>query len=86
MVEQVAGAGGADRARAGAGGDAGAETSTARPVRRGAALFGLEDGDLLPDATADERDGGWGDERGAGGASDAADLRRFLDEKPPHHL
>lgn len=50
-------------------------------------LFGLGERDLLPDVTGDERGGGWGDESGFGdGASEAADLRRFLDEKPPHHL
>ncbi|MCF2528268.1 hypothetical protein [Yinghuangia soli] len=52
--------------------------------------FGLDGRDLLPDVTADERDAGWGDERGSGDSgyadSSEADLRRFLDEKPPHHL
>ncbi|MDI2128762.1 hypothetical protein [Yinghuangia seranimata] len=57
------------------------------PARRvsGRDLFGFDGADLLPDRTADERDAGWGDERGTASDS-AADLRRFLDEKPPHHL
>lgn len=70
-----------------AGAGVGEEPSSGKAAkRRGADLFGLDGGDLLPEATSDERDGGWGDERGSGGGSEAADLRRFLDEKPPHHL
>jgi hypothetical protein len=42
--------------------------------------FGWDD--LLPDRTSDERDAGWSEKR----PDDASDLRRFLDEKPPHHL
>lgn len=34
--------------------------------------------------SSDDTDRGWG-ERPAGDTS-AADLKRFLDEKPPHHL
>jgi len=52
-----------------------------KPSRRD--LFGWENSDLLPETSADETDAGWG-ERGSG--SDPADLRRFLDDKPPHHL
>jgi hypothetical protein len=48
--------------------------------------FGFEGRDLLPDVTGDEYDRGWGDERRTDNSSDPADLRRFLDEKPPHHL
>ncbi|GAA2385705.1 hypothetical protein GCM10010420_05310 [Streptomyces glaucosporus] len=33
---------------------------------------------------ADETDHGWGEGTGSGGG--AADLARFLDEKPPHHF
>jgi len=51
------------------------------PERRD--LFGWENSDLLPETSSDETDAGWG-ERGSG--SDPADLRRFLDDKPPHHL
>ncbi|MEU8531195.1 MULTISPECIES: hypothetical protein [Streptomyces] len=40
--------------------------------------------DPLDQQSADDTDRGWG-ERPPGGDS-AADLARFLDEKPPHHL
>ena len=40
--------------------------------------------DPLDQQSADDTDRGWG-ERPSGGDS-AADLARFLDEKPPHHL
>ncbi|QGV80154.1 hypothetical protein [Streptomyces ficellus] len=40
--------------------------------------------DPLDQPSADDTDRGWG-ERPPGGDS-AADLARFLDEKPPHHL
>ncbi|MEU8521145.1 hypothetical protein [Streptomyces sp. NBC_01216] len=40
--------------------------------------------DPLDRQSADDTDRGWG-ERPAGGGG-AADLARFLDEKPPHHL
>lgn len=40
--------------------------------------------DPLNQQSSDDTDRGWG-ERPAGGGS-AADLARFLDEKPPHHL
>ncbi|MDF3302832.1 hypothetical protein [Streptomyces tropicalis] len=39
--------------------------------------------DPLSQQSADDTDRGWG-ERPHGDA--AADLKRFLDEKPPHHL
>lgn len=35
--------------------------------------------------SSDDTDHGWGERPGDGGDS-AADLKRFLDEKPPHHL
>ncbi|OMI39636.1 hypothetical protein [Streptomyces sparsogenes] len=43
--------------------------------------------DPLAQRSSDDTDRGWG-ERPAGGdtADSAADLARFLDEKPPHHL
>ncbi|MFJ5777876.1 hypothetical protein [Streptomyces sp. NPDC093094] len=40
--------------------------------------------DPLSRQSSDDTDRGWGDERPAGGGAD--DLKRFLDEKPPHHL
>ncbi|MGW6055241.1 hypothetical protein [Streptomyces sp. NPDC055189] len=40
--------------------------------------------DPLSQQSSDDTDRGWG-ERPTGGDS-AADLARFLDEKPPHHL
>lgn len=39
--------------------------------------------DPLDQPSADDTDRGWG-ERPSGGS--AADLARFLDEKPPHHI
>ncbi|MFE9452470.1 hypothetical protein [Streptomyces sp. NPDC006739] len=39
--------------------------------------------DPLSRPSSDDTDRGWGE--GADGDS-AADLRRFLDEKPPHHI
>ena len=39
--------------------------------------------DPLSQQSSDDTDRGWG-ERGEGDS--AADLKRFLDEKPPHHL
>ncbi|MET9377852.1 hypothetical protein ACFYV5_27880 [Streptomyces sp. NPDC003035] len=41
--------------------------------------------DPLDQQSADDTDRGWG-ERPPGGSDSAADLARFLDEKPPHHL
>ncbi|MGW5864717.1 hypothetical protein ACWFRJ_21370 [Streptomyces sp. NPDC055239] len=41
--------------------------------------------DPLSQQSSDDTDRGWG-ERPAGGGDSAADLARFLDEKPPHHL
>ncbi|MFJ7329389.1 hypothetical protein ACIQVN_24510 [Streptomyces cyaneofuscatus] len=40
--------------------------------------------DPLDQQSSDDTDRGWG-ERPSGG-SGAADLARFLDEKPPHHI
>lgn len=45
----------------------------------------LDFGDPLGEQSADDSDRGWGDQPRPGGDS-AADLARFLDEKPPHHL
>lgn len=59
--------------------DAGATSGPGEARRRDA--FGWDD--LLPEVSSDETDSGWGDARTA---ADPADLRRFLDDKPPHHL
>jgi hypothetical protein len=40
--------------------------------------------DPLSRQSSDDTDRGWGERPGDG--DPAADLRRFLDEKPPHHL
>ncbi|MFE6638771.1 hypothetical protein ACFVFT_23355 [Streptomyces tendae] len=50
------------------------------PAPRPALVFD----DPLDQQSSDDTDRGWG-ERLEGGDS-AADLKRFLDEKPPHHL
>ncbi|MET9080919.1 hypothetical protein ACIPX0_17970 [Streptomyces sp. NPDC090075] len=43
--------------------------------------------DPLDRQSSDDTDRGWGDRPSGDSAADsAADLRRFLDEKPPHHL
>ncbi|WP_406444654.1 hypothetical protein OHB14_37040 [Streptomyces sp. NBC_01613] len=39
--------------------------------------------DPLDQQTSDDTDGGWGERPGS---DSAADLKRFLDEKPPHHI
>ncbi|CAL9543390.1 hypothetical protein SUDANB145_04270 [Streptomyces sp. enrichment culture] len=40
--------------------------------------------DPLDQQSADDTDRGWGDRPADG--DPAGDLKRFLDEKPPHHL
>ncbi|MFD7504459.1 hypothetical protein ACWC5C_11795 [Streptomyces sp. NPDC001700] len=43
--------------------------------------------DPLAQPSSDDTDRGWGERASGGhGADSAADLARFLDEKPPHHL
>ncbi|WP_320777149.1 hypothetical protein [Streptomyces sp. CRN 30] len=42
--------------------------------------------DPLSRQSTDDTDRGWGEPSGDGDRDSAADLRRFLDEKPPHHL
>ncbi|MFE3327567.1 hypothetical protein [Streptomyces sp. NPDC059176] len=42
-------------------------------------------GDPLEQQSSDDTDRGWG-ERPSTGSDSAADLARFLDEKPPHHM
>ncbi|MFE9445950.1 hypothetical protein ACFYO2_45190 [Streptomyces sp. NPDC006602] len=39
--------------------------------------------DPLDQQSSDDTDRGWGERPGT---DSAADLKRFLDEKPPHHL
>ncbi|MER5901309.1 hypothetical protein ABT150_14660 [Streptomyces mirabilis] len=41
--------------------------------------------DPLSQQSSDDTDRGWGEQSGGDGDS-GADLKRFLDEKPPHHL
>ncbi|CCK29456.1 hypothetical protein BN159_5077 [Streptomyces davaonensis JCM 4913] len=41
--------------------------------------------DPLDQQSADDTDHGWGD-RPSATSDSAADLKRFLDEKPPHHI
>jgi len=41
--------------------------------------------DPLDRQSSDDTDHGWG-ERPSAASDSAADLKRFLDEKPPHHL
>ncbi|MFI6350632.1 hypothetical protein [Streptomyces sp. NPDC050560] len=62
---------------------AGAETPTEGPsgtAPRDAIVFD----DPLTRRSSDDTDHGWGERSASGDA--AADLARFLDEKPPHHL
>jgi hypothetical protein len=48
---------------------------------------GLDFDDPLSLPSAGDTDRGWGEGRAGRGAGEAAaDLERFLDEKPPHHL
>jgi len=42
------------------------------------------DVDLVPEQTSDDTDAGWGAESRTE-SDPAAVLRRYLDEKPPHH-
>jgi len=65
-------------------------TGSQRPADPAAAL---DFDDPLSLRSADDTDSGWGEGaagRGASGSGSggdaAADLARFLDEKPPHHL
>ncbi|MEE1771779.1 MULTISPECIES: hypothetical protein [Streptomyces] len=51
-----------------------------RPKPKPALIFD----DPLDQQSSDDTDRGWGERAPAGGS--AADLARFLDEKPPHHI
>jgi hypothetical protein len=44
-----------------------------------------DDDGVLPDQTRDDTDVGWGDDVRRD-AEDDEDLRRLLDERPPHHI
>ncbi|WUO85119.1 hypothetical protein OG436_16195 [Streptomyces caniferus] len=59
-----------------------APSSPARPARKPAARLIFDD--PLNQQSSDDTDRGWGER--ADGRDSAADLARFLDEKPPHHL
>jgi hypothetical protein len=54
------------------------QPSTPKPLELGVDL------DLVPGQTADDTDAGWGSESRAEREPGAV-LRRYLDEKPPHH-
>ncbi|OKK16768.1 hypothetical protein AMK16_23945 [Streptomyces sp. CB00455] len=54
------------------------ETGKPRPKAR------LVFDDPLDQQSSDDTDRGWGERPPSGGS--AADLARFLDEKPPHHI
>jgi hypothetical protein len=54
------------------------------PDKEPAAPLALGDLDLVPDQTVDDTDSGWGGESRAD-ADPATVLRRYLDDKPPHH-
>ncbi|MFE7315386.1 hypothetical protein ACFU7T_20235 [Streptomyces sp. NPDC057555] len=56
--------------------------SPARPAPRSAAALIFDD--PLSRRSSDDTDHGWGERPATSGS--AADLARFLDEKPPHHL
>ena len=57
------------------------EPRDATPEPKDALVFD----DPLSRQSSDDTDLGWGERPGPSGDS-AADLARFLDEKPPHHL
>ncbi|WNI31302.1 hypothetical protein [Streptomyces sp. ITFR-6] len=44
----------------------------------------LDFDDPLDQQSSDDTDRGWGERSPSGGS--AADLARFLDDKPPHHI
>ncbi|MET9290426.1 hypothetical protein [Streptomyces sp. NPDC003077] len=63
--------------------ESGPETApTPRPAPKPAALIF---DDPLDQQSSDDTDRGWGERPSSSGDS-AADLARFLDEKPPHHI
>ncbi|QLE72466.1 hypothetical protein FGW37_13410 [Streptomyces rectiverticillatus] len=54
------------------------------PRPRNPAAAALIFDDPLSQQSSDDTDRGWGERPASGGS--AADLSRFLDEKPPHHI
>ncbi|MBE9498641.1 MULTISPECIES: hypothetical protein [Streptomyces] len=60
--------------------------SSDRPGSPREAAASLVFDDPLTRPSADDTDRGWGEGAGSGSAGAGADLARFLDEKPPHHL
>ncbi|MFE3687314.1 hypothetical protein ACFXPM_29335 [Streptomyces sp. NPDC059095] len=57
-----------------------ASAPTERPKPKPRLVFD----DPLDQQSADDTDRGWGERPASAGS--AADLARFLDEKPPHHI
>ncbi|ARH95327.1 hypothetical protein STRMOE7_16645 [Streptomyces sp. MOE7] len=60
------------------------DSGSPAPAKAKAAAARLIFDDPLNQQSSDDTDHGWGDRPAGGGG--AADLARFLDEKPPHHL
>ncbi|MEU9577283.1 hypothetical protein [Streptomyces chilikensis] len=60
------------------------DASSAAPAAPRTPRAALVFDDPLDRQTSDDTDRGWGER--PRGEDAAADLRRFLDEKPPHHL
>ncbi|MEU9283159.1 hypothetical protein AB0D57_00145 [Streptomyces sp. NPDC048275] len=60
-------------------------TASPRGVSPAVRKSALDFDDPLSQQSSDDTDRGWG-EQAAGDGDSAADLKRFLDEKPPHHL
>ncbi|MEV0123374.1 hypothetical protein AB0I16_17920 [Streptomyces sp. NPDC050703] len=60
-------------------------TVSEKPEKPGKPRNALVFDDPLSQQSSDDTDRGWGERPSAGGDS-AADLARFLDEKPPHHI
>lgn len=59
-------------------------TEEPRPDTPAARPLDLDDVELVPEQTLDDTDSGWGSESRAD-ADPATVLRRYLDDKPPHH-
>ncbi|MGW0391163.1 hypothetical protein ACWDYJ_09720 [Streptomyces sp. NPDC003042] len=59
-------------------------SQSARPEEKPRPKPRLVFDDPLDQQSSDDTDRGWGERPTAGGST--ADLARFLDEKPPHHI
>jgi hypothetical protein len=59
-------------------------TEEPQPGTPAARPLDLDDVELVPEQTLDDTDSGWGSESRAD-ADPATVLRRYLDDKPPHH-